>query len=123
MGKSHTNKKDKKKTKSMTQTKQTLMEKEWNETYLKPFDSTHSAAWQYLSHRFGKKLCHNELMSLAILAGKYNKIPVTREYYRKKKGLILWFETNYNVVVDWMDKNLKAFDMDGKEFRMPAQVC
>lgn len=96
-------------------TKQSIMEKEWDEKYLKPFDSLHSEAWKYLSARFGKKLRHDELKEIAYLASKYNNLPFPREYYRKKKGLILWVDTYYDIVVKWLDNNLKAFDKNGNE--------
>lgn len=103
-------------------TRQAMMEKEWNEMYLKPFDATHSASWAYLTHRFGKRLCHGELKSIAFLASKHNNISFPREYYRKKKGIILWFEINYEVVVDWMENKLKAYDKHGNEIGILSDV-
>lgn len=103
-------------------TKQAMMEKEWNKMYLKPFDATHSAAWAYLTSRFGKRLCHDELKSIAFLASKHNDISFPREYYRKKKGIILWFEINYKVVVVWMENILKAYDKLGNEIGILSDV-
>lgn len=100
--------------------RQLEMEREWSELYVDTFDMKNSKSYNYFKARFGKCPGINELQSIAIITSHYTEVPIYREYYRKKKAIILWFETNSDILLPWVDNHLIAFDSRNREYKIKA---
>lgn len=90
---------------------------------IKYFDWEKSRAWTWLVGRFGPKISKEELLSLGLVVCHNTGIELTREYKRRKKTMVKWFEDNYDQVMPFIrssvivnikpdDRELKYSDVD-----------
>jgi hypothetical protein len=62
------------------------------------FDWTKSYAWIELAERYGPKLVHAELVSIADLAASRLHIKLDRDARRRKVVMLKWFEENWALI-------------------------
>ena len=84
------------------------------ETKLKNFDLASSRAWAKLTARFGPKITQEELLSLAQICSIHTQIDLHREFKRRKKMLIIWFEEHFETVWPFIENSLIITDKDHK---------
>lgn len=92
-------------------------ENEFVHKKLEGFEPKSSQAWQKLTERFGPKISHDEILSLAIILSENMKISLSREYKRRKIMLIKWFDENFENVWPFIEKNVVIKDSQGNEIK------
>lgn len=87
--------------------KQLIKEHEFLEqSDIKNFDWEKSRAWTWLVGRFGPRISKEELLSLGQVVGHNTGIALTREYKRRKKTMVKWFEDNYDKVMPFIQSSV-----------------
>ncbi|KAK8857752.1 hypothetical protein M9Y10_016162 [Tritrichomonas musculus] len=81
---------------------------------LENFDYKKSKAWLKLTSKFGDKVNHKLLLSIAHLVSKQFNIELCREYKRRKEMLIKWFDENIDTVWPYVNDNLVFEYVDGR---------
>lgn len=81
---------------------------------LKDFDLAKSRAWAKLTAKYGPKISQEELLSLAQVVSVHKSIELFREYKRRKKMLIQWFDDNYDVVMPFLDNYVMVTDCNNE---------
>ena len=71
-------------------------------------DYRSSKAWVVLTSKFGPKVNHDELLSLAEILSFHFKIPLSRENRRQKGMLIQWYNDNLNELWPFIKKNIEV---------------
>ena len=61
------------------------------------FDWKKSKPWKILTSKFGEKLTHEELISIAELLSTSQRIKLDRDAKRRKIVLIKWFEEHWKI--------------------------
>ena len=72
-----------------------------------------SRAWKYLTDRYGPKISCEELKSLATVCSQELNIDLTREFYRRKEMLVIWFNNNYEKVIPFITQYVVVKDVNG----------
>lgn len=62
------------------------------------FNYKSSHAWKMLTAKYGPKLAHEELMSIAELLSAQVNINLDRDAKRRKAVLVKWFEENWEII-------------------------
>ena len=62
------------------------------------FEWRDSEVWIALTARFGQKLNHEELISIADLIASHTNLKIDRDAKRRKIVLLKWFEEHWNIV-------------------------
>lgn len=81
-----------------TKSKQIEFENYFVQKKLKGFNPKTCQAWRKLTERFGPKISHEEILSLAMVIADNMHISLSREYKRRKNMLVKWFDENLNEV-------------------------
>ena len=72
---------------------------------LNGFNSETSETWQILKEKFSSGITHNELKSVAMIICQYvDGISLDRDATRDNRVLIKWFDENWNVIKNVIDK-------------------
>ena len=71
-------------------------------------DYKSSKAWVALTSKFGPKVNHDELLSLAEILSYHFTIPLSRENKRQKGMLIQWYDNNFDVLWPFITKNVEV---------------
>lgn len=66
------------------------------------FNARESVAWKGLTEKFGDKLTHEELISIAELIANAANIKLDRDAKRRKVVLIKWFEEHWQSVQPYL---------------------
>lgn len=61
-----------------------------------------SVAWSYLTFKYGEKLTHDELTSIAELISGHVGIHLDRDAKRRKIVLVKWFDENWPVIEPYL---------------------
>lgn len=60
------------------------------------FNYRNSEVWKILTDKYGPKLAHEELLSIAELLAAKTNITLDRDAKRRKAVLVKWFEENWD---------------------------
>ena len=66
------------------------------------FNYKSSHAWKMLTAKYGPKLAHEELMSIAELLSAQVNINLDRDAKRRKAVLVKWFEENWDSIQGYL---------------------
>lgn len=80
---------------------------------LKDFEPASCRAWTKLTSRYGQ-ISKSELLCLAEVLSHHLDIKLYREYKRRKKMLIKWFDDNLDQVWPYIENHIIIKDIDGK---------
>ena len=67
------------------------------------FKYQNSRAWMVLSQRFGEKVTHDELVSVAEIIKPFSGIKLDRDARRRKNVIIKWFDDNWSIVEHYIN--------------------
>lgn len=88
--------------------RQLLSERVWLADHLKDFSIDRSRAWSWLVARYGPRISKEELLSLGQVVALALKLPLPREYKRRKVTMVLWFDEHYDEVMPFIRSNVKV---------------
>ena len=71
---------------------------------LKGFDYETSKVWDLLKTKFSSGITHNELKSIAQVCCYFSNLTLDRDATRDNRVLIKWFDENWNVLKDIINK-------------------
>lgn len=75
-----------------------ILERERVKKRIRGFDWRRSQAWHTLINKFGPKLNHDELTSIADLIAGQTNIKLDRDARRRKIVLVKWFEEHWTII-------------------------
>ena len=58
--------------------------------------------------RYGPRISKEELLSLGQVVALALKLPLPREYKRRKVTMVLWFDEHYDEVMPFIRSNVKV---------------
>ena len=67
------------------------------------FNYKTSRAWKMLTYKYGSKLAHEELMSIAELLATRTNVILDRDAKRRKAVLVKWFEENWDIIQGYLN--------------------
>jgi len=66
------------------------------------FKYQNSKSWVGLCRRYGDRITHDELVSVAEVLNPYIGIKLDRDAKRRKNVMLKWFEDNWNTIEPWL---------------------
>ena len=95
---------------------QYLFEEKFIAEKKKDFDPYLSDAWKQLTIRYGPKISHGLLLSMAEVVSHHLQIELFREYKRRKEMLIKWFDEQLDIIIPFLDNHFTMIDSNGNIF-------